>query len=294
MNDGHLGAPVRAHQFLEHVAAVARTLSGRAANEPFEETVAVIVVEAARGLQADRAAVWLERGEAIEVVATTGMRPTVVDRFQRFEVGQPARFEGLLRRNSPIEWASHLEAQTYFRRVDVENFGSGIVIPIGNATTCSGVLFVGWQREQRVTCDTERTFLETLADCCAVAVERADSAHQRHEGVSLARRELVRVDDLCSIQTSASDGQTIAWIIGAIDISNSQQLAHALDDIAVHADGRLIIDLEAVTFFALAAARVIVQLTRSRDTAEVAIRNASPVVDNVLSLITRENVDRER
>src|SRR5262245_14192786 len=114
MNDGHLDGSVRLHQFLENVAVVARALSGRPANGPFEETVAVIVAEAARGLQADRAAVWLERDEAIEVVATTGMRPTTVDRFQRLAVGQPTRFEPLLRRNSPIEWATHLEAQTHF------------------------------------------------------------------------------------------------------------------------------------------------------------------------------------
>ena len=166
MNTDGIGSFVEPCDLIDHLATGARGINALSPTEPFEQVVATIVIEAAHALGADRAAVWLERGDAVEVVATTGLRPTTVDRWQRIVVPPGTPRAGALFSDAPIVWSSHSDAQSHFPRLAVADFGSGLAVPIRVVGDGSGVLFAGWREERHPVGRIELTFLEIMAQYC--------------------------------------------------------------------------------------------------------------------------------
>jgi anti-anti-sigma factor len=283
MNTDGMRSSVEPGDLLDHLAAAAR--ASASPSEPFEQAIATIVIEAACALCADRAAVWLERDDAVEVVATTGLRPTTVDRFQRLVLRPGTRGEEAFRSDTPIVWCSHDDAQAQFPMVAVASFGSGLAVPISRVGDCSGVLFVGWREEHHPIGHADLTFLEIMARCCAFAVERNDLERERHTVIGVAHENMAMGDGLIAVRASVEDGNVVVSIAGAIDICNVVAFEAALRSIA-HDDNvrSLVVDLAAVSFLSISGARALLEFREraAKNRKAVAVRHASPSVARVL------------
>ena len=287
MNTEGMGSFVEPCELIDHLAAGACGINALSPTEPFEQVVATIVIEAARALGADRAAVWLERGDAVEVVATTGLRPTTVDRFQRIALRPGVPSEGVLRSDTPIVWFSHDDAQAHFPRVAVSDFGSGLAVPVNLVGDCSGVLFVGWREEQHPIGHTDLTFLEIMAQYCALAVERADLERERRTVVNIAQNGAAISDGLFAVRAAIDGDEAVVEISGAIDICNDSSFDAALRLIASNTGLRsVMVDFAATEFMSVSAARAFAGFCNdlSQKRTAVALRNASPAVTRVLEM----------
>jgi anti-anti-sigma factor len=268
------------------LVAANRAVSTASARDPFEEVVAHIIVDAARAVRASRAAIWLQRDDAIEVVATTGVRATTVDRFQHVPVAPDTPGEDILRRRNPVTWSTHAEGQRYFPAVTVANFGSGYVSPLHVADSFAGVLFVGWSQQDRMIASAERAFLEGIAHCCAFAIERSDV----YDDLDVSEYdEIIAIGDAFSVKLARTDVQSIVWIAGEIDFANERELEHALQAvIRDHTRGTLALDLGGVEFLSAKGARVILRATgQATEDVTVSILNASQPARRVLDLLAR-------
>jgi anti-anti-sigma factor len=281
---GGVNAPTLTEEMLVDLAAATRAVNDASPHEPFEQVVARMIGDAARAVKADRAAMWLHRGDVIEVVATTGLRATTVDRFLFVDVAPDTPGEELLRRRNPVTWTTHEQAQRYFPVVSIDDLGSGYVSPLYVGDTFSGVLFVGWRQQHRTIRSAERVFLEGVTQCCALAVQRSDA---EEELVGADYDEIIVVSDTFSVKLTRSAGHSIAWIAGEIDFANDKELEDALQAIVRRKTREtLAFDLANVEFLSVAAARVIVAACEQPSAyANVAIVNASPAARRVLDLL---------
>jgi anti-anti-sigma factor len=248
--------------------------------DPFEVVIAAVVLEAARAVNADRAALWIARDDMLQVVATTGLRPTTVDRFNRLPawLGTPA--ERLLRDRQTVTWQSYAEARALFPRVGVDQFGSGVAVPIG---TDGGVLFVGWTRAHHALDRNQIVFLETVARCSALAIERSDA--DRPELTHQSPDELWNAD-LFSVWTTKGDAEAIALVRGEIDAYTAETFGAHLRQLLEHTTSRVVIDLTSTTFMDGAAVGAIAGIARAGILRgrEVRIRGASPLHQTLLTM----------
>ena len=279
--------PTLTEEMLEHLVEATRALANASPSDPFEEVVARIIVDAAQAVKADRAAIWFQRDDAIEVVATTGMRATTVDRFQHVAVAPDTPGETILRRRTPVTWVTQAQAQRYFPEVTVADFGSGYVTPLQTGERFSGVLFLGWNEQHRTVEIAERTFLEGVAHCCAIAAERSGVDEDIHVGVE---DEIVAVTDAFSVRLTSSAGQSIARIAGEIDCANETDFERAVTAVVnAHVPGRLGLDLANVEFLSVAAARVILTACEGPvGHTDIYLLNSSPAARRVLDLLASD------
>src|SRR5262245_603592 len=116
---------------LERVATVADAV---VSTRLVEEAIAAIVLAARDALHADRAATWVyrERDGRFDVMATSGLQPHTVDRFEQFSVPESAQAAGAMSLLSKrvLAWSSTDEALQHFRGLEVQRFGSGIAVPL--------------------------------------------------------------------------------------------------------------------------------------------------------------------
>jgi anti-anti-sigma factor len=283
---GGVDVPALTEDLLFGLVAATRAVGTTSSRDSFEEVVARVIVDAAQRVRADRAAIWFERDDAIEVVATTGVRATTVDRFQRVEVASATPGEEILRGRTPITWSTHVEGQRYFPSVTVVDFGSGYVAPLHVADKFVGVLFVGWSAQHRAIGLAERAFLEGIAYCCTVAVERSEM----HDALVVSDYdEIVAIGERFSVKLTTTDIESIVWIAGEIDFANESELERALDAIIrAHKFATLTLDLAGVEFLSVKAARVILdECQQASDDATMSIANASPSAQRVLDLLAQ-------
>ncbi len=281
-----IGSAADTVELLEQLAAATRAITVASANNGFEQVVATIIVDAARVVRADRAALWLERDDVIAVIATTGIRATTVDRFHRFDVPAETLAKSTLRRGEPITWTTHTSAQRYFPQIDAPDFGSGFVSPLHIGGKYAGVLFVGWGAEHRRLRGTERSFLEAITHTCAIAVEHSERAAERDQG---SDDGIAAIGETFAITVTTSDIETIVWVAGEIDVSNLDHFAHCLRDVTDNSRSEaLVLDLTDVEFLSVAAARLVLNISRQRthDHRAIELRNASANVERVLDLIS--------
>jgi anti-anti-sigma factor len=272
---------------LVELAAATRAVTAALPTDSFEEVVAQIIVDAAGTVKAERAAIWLQRDDAIEVVATTGLRAATVDRFQHLDVAPDSPAGSMLRRRTPVTWSTHEEAQRYFPVVTVSDFGSGYVTPLPTGDRFSGVLFVGWKRQRRAIGLAEHAFLEGIAHCCALALERAVVDHESRVDDDA---EVISLGAAFSVRLTTSDGLSLAWIAGEIDVANEPELASALDTVLrVRDQGRLGFNLSNVEFLSVAGARIILAACRQESVQrEIYIVDSSAAARRVIDLIAND------
>jgi anti-anti-sigma factor len=281
---GGVEIPALSEDLLVCLVAATRAVARASPRDPFEQVVANVIVDAARAVSASRAAIWFERDDAIEVVATTGVRATTVDRFQHVAVAPDTPGEAILRQRTAVTWSTHAQGQRYFPAVTVANFGSGFVSPLHVADRFAGVLFVGWSQQHRTVAPGERAFLEGIAHCCALVVDRSDV----HDELDVNEYDdIIAIGDGFSVKLTTTDVQSIVWIAGEIDFANERELEQAL--LAVirdHARGTLALDLGDVEFLSAKGARIIRRATeQATEDVTISILNASPPARRVLDLI---------
>ncbi len=282
-----VGAAALTEKMLVEVVSAIRALTTALPSDSFEEVVARIIVDAVQTVDADRAAIWLQRDDAIEVVATTGMRATTVDRFQHVEVAPDTPGEKLLMRRTPVTWSTHEQAKRLFPVVTVANLGSGYVSPLHADDRFSGVLFVGWTQQHRAIEPAERAFLEGIAHCCALAVERWSGGLERDAGNDDDRDEIVAAGETFSVRLTTSGGEPTAWIAGEIDCSNEEDLERAVTEVLrAHPHGRLGFDLADVAFLSVAGARIVLGACQeSSDQSPRYVLNSSAPARRVINLL---------
>ena len=275
-----------AAELLAQLAAATHTITATSASDPFEQVVATIIGDAAGAVRADRAAVWLERDNSIAVIATTGIRAASVDRFHRVEVPEETIAKSALRRGTSIVWTTHMSAQRYFPHITAQDLGSGFVSPLHVGGEYAGVLFIGWATEHRRLRTTERSFLEAIADTCAIAVERSEQLQERDDA---SVDGIVAIGDTFGITVTSSGVETVVWVTGEIDVSNIDQFAHCLQHITEsNTNERLILDLTGVEFLSVAAARLVLSMSQGRTPrgAAVEVRNTSANVQRVFDVVS--------
>jgi anti-anti-sigma factor len=284
--EGVNAAELTEEMLVELVAAI-RALTTALPTASFEEVVAGIIVDAVQTVGADRAAVWLQRADAIEVVATTGMRATTVDRFQHVDVAPDTPGEKLLMRRTPVTWSTHEQAQRFFPVGGVANLGSGYVSPLHAEDRFSGVLFVGWTQQHRAIGAAERAFLEGIANCCALAVERWRGGPERGATDDDDRDEIVAAGETFSVRLTTSGGEPTAWVAGEIDCSNEEELERAVAEVLrAHPHGRLGFDLADVAFLSVAGARIVLGACQeSSDQSQRYVLNSSAPARRVINLL---------
>jgi anti-anti-sigma factor len=284
--DGANAGTVTQEMLVELVAAT-RAVTAASPTDSFEEVVAQIIVDAAGTVKAQRAAIWLLRDDAIEVVATTGLRAATVDRFQHLDVAPDSPAGTMLRRRNPVTWSTHEEAQRYFPVVTVSDFGSGYVSPLPTGERFSGVLFVGWKQQHRAMRLAELAFLEGIAHCCALALERAGNDHEPRVDTD---DEIISLGAAFSVRLTTSDGLSIAWIAGEIDCANERELESALHMVLrIHRQGRLGFDLSNVEFLSVAGARIVLAACRQESIQrEIYIVNSSTAAGRVIDLLAHD------
>jgi anti-anti-sigma regulatory factor len=284
--DGVDASALTEKMFADLVAAM-RAVTSALPTDSFEEVVARIIVDAARTVEADRAAAWLQRDDAIEVVATTGMRATTVDRFLHVDVAPDTPGETLLRCRTPVTWSTHEQAQRYFPVVAVANLGSGFVSPLHTEGEFAGVLFIGWTKEHRALAPAEHAFLEGIAHCCALAVERAGAERepQPDDGETV-----VALGEALSVRLTTANGASVAWIAGEVDCANEADLDRAIAQVMrTHTRGRLGFDLAGIEFLSVAGARMVLAACgRAPDTY---ILNASTAARRVIDLLATDDAE---
>jgi anti-anti-sigma factor len=272
---------------LVDLVAATRALLAAPPQASFEEVVAQIIVEAAGTVKAQRAAIWLQRDDAIEVVATTGLRAATVDRFQHLDVAPDSPVASALRRRAPVTWSTHAEGQRYFPAVTVSDFGSGYAMPLPPGSRFSGVLFIGWRQQHRALGAAEHAFLEGIAHCCALAIERAGNDHELRVDDD---DEIVALGATFSVRLTAADGLSIVSIAGEIDCANERELDGALEAILRgHEHGRLGVDLSNIEFLSVAGARLVLSACQAESIERpIYILNSSAAARRVIDLIAAD------
>ncbi len=275
-------------KLLVELVATTHALTSLSA-DALEELVARVIVDTVQTVGADRAALWLQHDDRIEVVATTGMRATTVDRFLHVDVAPDTPGEKLLMRRSPVTWSTHDEAKRYFPVVAVNNLGSGYVSPLHADGRFFGVFFVGWAREHRSLGIAERAFLDGIANCCALALEHGRSGTEADPAIDLGE-EIVELSDTLSVKLTKSKGASTAWIAGEIDYANEAVLERALAAaLLARPRGALAFDLSEVAFLSVGGGRIV--LAASRRSTEISIVNASSAARRVIDLLAHDFED---
>ena len=142
------------------------------------EAVAQVVVESAvEVLGAATGTVALRTGDdELELVASVGYPPEVLDGFRRFSLSAPFPVAEAVRTGEVVEIVSQEEQRARFPVMhrDVKSLGNQawLALPLRVEGRITGALGLGFRRPEDFEAD-EHVFLATLADQCAQALERA-------------------------------------------------------------------------------------------------------------------------
>ncbi|HUH13285.1 MAG TPA: GAF domain-containing sensor histidine kinase [Longimicrobiales bacterium] len=238
-----------------------------------EAVAQVVVEEAVDVLGATSGAVALRAGDDdLEIVASVGYEPEVVERFQRFPLSAPLPLAEAVRTGAPVELASREERRARFPLMHGEVAAgenrAWLALPLRVEQRVIGALSLGFRRPEDLEAD-ERVFLATLAGQCAQALERArlyDAERRARADAEAANRTkaefLARMSHELRTPLNAIAGYADLMELGIHgDISDAQRAAlHRIKsnqrhlvalitdilDFAKQESGHLEIDLEEV------------------------------------------------
>ena len=290
MNSSHSAAEhhgIDDATLLERVAAVADKVVG---TRLVEEAIAAIVLEARDALYADRAATWMYRDGRFDVIATSGLKPHTVDRFEQFQVPESAQAAGAmsLLGERVLAWSSTDEALEHFRGLAVQRFGSGIAVPLLLRGEMEGVLFVGWDNEGHTANPTELTFLRALAEWGAIAFERDELRQERDELAShpvnsrvIHQSEMLRVT--CRPGTGA---RAMLLLEGELDLSNADTITLAVTDLFDTGVRGIVLELADVTYIDATSIRALVDAANAAQARDITLElhEPSPLVRRLLHM----------
>jgi anti-sigma B factor antagonist len=272
---------------LERVASVADAV---VATHLVEEAIAAIVLEARDGLRADRAATWVYRDGRFDVIATSGLKPDTVDRFEQFHVPESAQAAGAmsLLGERVLSWSSTDEALEHFRGLAVQRFGSGIAVPLLLRGEIEGVLFVGWDSEGHAANPDERTFLRALAEWGAIAFERDELRRERDELASHpVNSRVVHQSDMLRVTCRPGTGARAMLLLeGELDLSNADTITLAVADLFDTGVRGIVLELADVSYIDATSIRALVEAANAAKERDITLElhQPSPLVRRLLHM----------
>ena len=152
-------------------AALARAMTA-------EQVAEIVIREAVDALHATDGLFCLTSsdGDWLEIVRSVGLPDSTVRDWQRFAVDGPFPLSEAVRTREPVFLMSRAEVVARYPELRQANAqaiaNSWIALPLTSGNVAHGGLAFGFARERSFT-EEERTFATTLAQQCALALERA-------------------------------------------------------------------------------------------------------------------------
>ena len=188
-------------------AALARAVTA-------EQVAEIVIREAVDALHATEGLFCLTShdGASLEIVRSVGLPDHTVRDWQRFPVGGPFPLSEAVRTREPVFLVNRAEVVTRYPELRQANAraiaNSWIALPLTSGNVTHGGLAFGFATE-RAFSEEERAFATTLAQQCALALERAhliaseraaraaaeQAAEAEHHARTEAEQARVRADD---------------------------------------------------------------------------------------------------
>lgn len=211
-------AAERAADRMAHLQAITAALSMAMTRDQIAEVVLDQGV-AALGAQGGAVALLAEHGTELELVHTSGLTPSVHERWQRIPITEQIPLTEAFRTGEAI-WVEPAQVPRRFPALAsaqaTEGFGTVAALPLTVSDRPIGVLAFRFPPERSVD-DDDRSFALTLAEECSQAIERA----RLYEAEQRAR---TRAEQLAAERTAMlgqiADGVVIADQHGKIAFAN--------------------------------------------------------------------------
>lgn len=177
-------------------------------------------------------AMLVDAGKTLEIIASTGYSPAVINGWRRFPVAaSSALLAKAVRDRTPLFFGSVEEGMPLAPNAPVDNQQPGAIIPLMIQERVLGAVHFSFSMP-RTFDETERRFLLSIADYCAQALERSLLAEQAKEAVALQERHRFARDLHDSVSQVLFASTTIAESMPRLWEHSSEKTLERLNKVA--------------------------------------------------------------